>query len=110
MSDSNTDDVLESTSLGRAFKRLLADKDFLESVIDDPESATAEYELSAEDREALVSDAEALEGEVGAFGFKARGGRIRGPEDLIANMGGLLTPIRLGLQPQVGVGWMISKI
>ena len=73
------EEVLESTDLGRAFKRLFTEEGFLAAVLDDGAGATTEYELSDEDLEALVSDAEALEGEVGGVRLRASGHRADPP-------------------------------
>lgn len=78
------------TPLGVAFMRLLEDDTFAAQVIESPDAISSEYGLEAEDIEALVSDAHAVEGEVAGFAF-GRSPTIGG-----LDFGGLLTPGRLG--------------
>jgi len=103
------EEVLESTELGRAFTRLFTEEGFLVAVLDDAAAATAEYELSDDDLEALVADAEALEGEVGAFGFGRRTmAAPGGMSQLLNTLGGLHVPGRLDLNPRIALGVMIT--
>lgn len=90
MSDEVSLAEVEQTQLYQAFKRFFTDPEFAPAVAADPDAALAGFELSAEDREALVSDAEALEGEVAGFGL------LRDPLTMMGTLGGLRTPGRMG--------------
>lgn len=83
-----------ATPLGKAFKRLFSDGEFVSAVIDDVDAATAEYGLDADDKAALQSDAYALEGEVSGFGFKMGGLSMDGLVDMT---GGMKSPGRFGM-------------
>ncbi len=84
-----------ATPVGVAFKRLFTDPEFARRVADDPDAALADLGLDAEDAEALLSDAEALEGEVAGFAS------FRDPMAMINVLGGMRTPGRLGMNARI---------
>ena len=81
-----------ATPLGQTFKRLFSEDGFAVAVADDPDAALAGLDLTDEEREAIITDAEALEGEVSGFTF-------RDPLAVIGKLGGMRTPGRLGVSP-----------
>ena len=86
-----------ATPLGSTFKRLFSEEGFAVAVADDPDTALAGLDLTDEEREAIITDAEALEGEVAGFAF-------RDPMAVIGKLGGMRTPGRLGVSPTT-LGW-----
>lgn len=98
-----TDEVdiaeVERTPLYQAFKRFFTDPEWAAAVAVDPDTALADLDLTAEDREALLSDAEALEAEVSGFAM------FRDPTALLGTLGGLRTPGRMGTSPRTLVEW-----
>lgn len=90
--------------LGRAFLRLFRDPDYAERVATDPDAALAGEAFDRADLDALVSDAEALEGaEVSGFSFDD-------PLRSLSMFGGLRTPARLGLSTSKFRAWPLTTI
>lgn len=73
----------EKQDLTLAFQRLVEDPDFAEAVVEDPK-VLDEYDLTDEEIDALVSDANALEGEVQGFAVRTMA--------QVLFVGGLRTP------------------
>jgi hypothetical protein len=90
--------VALATPLGQTFKRLFSEDGFAVAIADDPDAALAGLDLSDEEREAIITDAEALEGEVSGFA-------LRDPLAMIGTLGGMRTPSRLGVSPST-LGWV----
>lgn len=91
-----------ATPFGQTFKRLFSEDGFAESVADDPDAALADLDLTNEEREAIITDAEALEGEVAGFA-------LSDPLAMIGRLGGMRTPSLLGLSPStLGRGYCLT--
>lgn len=82
--------------VGQVFALIVEQPDFAEKVRTDPDDALAPYDLAAEDREALVADAHALDSDVEGFA-QMQGGSPA----FLQMLGGLRTPQRLGFDRQV---------
>ena len=80
--------------VGEVFARIVEKPEFAEAVRNDPEGTLAPFDLSDEDRESLIADAEALDSDVEGFASLAGGS-----PQFLNFIGGLRTPGRLGFQP-----------
>lgn len=98
--DKNEEEAL-ATPLGKAFRRLFEDEDFIDKVIESPADIKAEYGLDDDEIDALAVDARALEGDVAGFGRFNSSWAIK-------STGGLRVPTLLGFSTFGGVGTVIS--
>lgn len=86
--------------MGRAFAKVVEDPDFAQMVREDPKATLARFELTDDEYEAVVADAQALDVEVEGFSFPRFG-----QKSFADLLGGLRTPAQLGINSTARYGW-----
>lgn len=85
--------------MGRAFARIVEDPEFARQVREEPRAALAVFELSDDEYETVVADAQALDIEVEGFAFPRPG-----QKSFADLLGGLRTPGMLGVNSTAAYG------